>query len=294
MNEPTSLVTGGTGGIGRAVAVRLAADGHKVLIAGRSRERGAHVVQALTALNPAQPHTHLAADLSLMGDTARLSDQVLQRAGSLDSLVLCAGVFAGRPEWTSEGLERTFALNYLSRFLLATRLLPLLTAAPAGRVVFVANAGQYGDTLDFDAIRTGRTPPRRHLSAASQFANDLLAVELASRLVDSNVEVSCVFPGVVLTEVFRNARGVPAPLRWVARGVQQLVGRSPEEAAETPFRLAHEPTASGSTGRFFGPGHVSVPVPDRAADPQRRRELWEVSQELLRPWLGCSASEAAS
>lgn len=286
------MVTGGTGGIGAAVAVRLAAGGDRVLVAGRDRDRGASVLRALTAAHPHGGHAHLPADLSLMADTARLADEIGARTSRLDSLVLCAGVFAGAAEWTSEALERTFALNYLSRFLLVSRLLPQLSAAPSGRVVLVANAGKYADTLDLDAVRAGRAHPRRHLSAASQFANDLLAVELGARLAGTSVEVTCVFPGVVRTDVFRNARGVPAPLRWVARGMSRLLGSEVETAAETPVRLAQGADV-GSNGGFFGPGLRPIAVPRRAADPERRRELWEVSEGLLRPWLAASSAEAA-
>ncbi len=292
MNERTTLVTGGTGGIGAAVAVRLGSGGDRLLIAGRDQARGARVLRDLAGANPRVDHAQLPADLSLMADTARLADEVASRTSRLDAVVLCAGVFAGAAEWTSEGLERTFALNYLSRFLLLSRLLPLVAAAPSARVVLVANAGKYGDSLDLDAVLEGRAHPRRHLAAASQFANDLLAVELAARLAGTSVEVTCVFPGVVRTDVFRNARGVPAPLRWVARGVARLVGSEVETAAETPARLAQDPTV-GSNGGFYGPGLRPIEVPRRAADPGRRQELWEVSRVLLRPWLSASAEVAS-
>lgn len=236
----------------------------------------------LRAVSPGRAHAYLTADLSLLGETARLGDDVAARTGRVDSVVLCAGVFAGAAEWTDEGMERTFSLNYLSRFLLVDRLLPLML--PAGRVVLVANAGRYRDTLDLEAIRLGRAHPRRHLASASQFANDLFAVELGQRLHGSGVEVSCVFPGVVRTDVFRNARGVPRALRRVALGVQRIVGADAEVAAETPAVLAQDPAAAGMNGGFFGPGLRPIRVPDRALDPERRDALWRASAELVAPW----------
>lgn len=135
-----SLVTGGTDGIGRAVALQLAAGGDRVLFVGRDAERGAEVLSALRAARPGVQHVFLQADLSLLSEAARVADEVEHLTDRLDAAIFCAGVLALRPEWTREGLERTFVLNYLSRYLLATRLVPALTLAPAGRLVLVANA----------------------------------------------------------------------------------------------------------------------------------------------------------
>ena len=284
MNERTSLVTGGTGGIGRAVAARLAGGGDRVLIVGRDEGRGHEVVRGLASAGPRDDHTHLPADLSLLAETAALADAVAESAPCLDSVVLCAGVFAGAPEWTSEGLERSFVLNYLSRFLLIERLLPLLEAAPRPRLVLVANAGKYRDTLDLDAIGPGGAHPRRHLAAASQFANDLLAVELSHRLSETRIEVACVYPGIVRTDVFRNARGVPRPLRRLALMVQRVVGSDPDAAADTPTFLAQDPTAWAVNGGFYGPGRRELQVPERASRPERRAALWQASERVIAPW----------
>ena len=292
MNERTSLVTGSTGGIGRAVANRLARGGDRVLVVGRNEARGHEVVGELPRPHPHQQHTYLPADLSLLADTAGLADAVAARTERLDSVVLSAGVFAGAPEWTSEGLERSFVLNYLSRFLLIERLVPLLRAAERPRLVLVANAGKYRDTLDLDAIGPGRSHPRRHIAAASQFANDLLAVELSARLEETGIEVACVFPGVVRTEVFRNARGVPRSLRLLASMVQRVVGADPDTAADTPAFLAQDPTAWEVNGRFYGPGRRQRDVPPRAARPERRAALWEASERLVAEWMARPPGEA--
>jgi NAD(P)-dependent dehydrogenase (short-subunit alcohol dehydrogenase family) len=268
---PTTLVTGGTAGIGRAVAEELTRRGHHVLTVGRSA--GASIP----------------ADLALLHDTDRAATEVLRRTDRLDAVVLCAGVFAMRAEWTAEGLERSLVLNYLSRFLLIRRLLPRLTEAPAGRIVLVANAGKYPDTLDLGDLQMRRGRGRGlRVSGRTQFANDLLAVSLADHLRDTPVQVSCVYPGPVATGVFRNARGVPCPLRVLADRVQRVAGAEPAAAARTPVTLADDPDA---TGGFYGPGVRRLPVPGRVADPDRRAAVWAASEQVLvdsgvsmRPW----------
>ncbi len=71
-----SPVTGGTDGIGRAVAIRLAEGGDRVLFTGRSVERGAEVLARLREVRPDVDHVFLPADLSLLAETARLADEV--------------------------------------------------------------------------------------------------------------------------------------------------------------------------------------------------------------------------
>jgi NAD(P)-dependent dehydrogenase (short-subunit alcohol dehydrogenase family) len=280
-----SLVTGGTNGIGRAVALRLARYGDRVLFVGRSAERGGRVLSELRQVRPGVDHAFLAADLSLLPETARVADEVERLTGRLDAAVFCAGILSTVPEWTSEGLERNFVLNYLTRYLLARRLLPALKDAPSGRLVLVSNAGMYGDTLDLDDLQHRRGGPGLRVAGRTQFANDLLCTELAARLAGTRVEVTCVFPGLTDTDVFRNARGLPRILRLLAPAVMRLAALSPEEAACTPVFLAQDAGAMGTGGRFYGPKLKRRKVPARARRPERRAGLWAASEELVRPYL---------
>ena len=283
--ERVSLVTGGTDGIGRAVALGLARGGDRVLFVGRSAEKGARVLAELREAGPGPGHAFIPADLSLLSETARVAEEVARLTERLDAAVFCAGILAAVPEWTAEGLERNFVLNYLSRYLLARRLLPMLTEAPSGRLVLVANAGMYGDTLDFEDLQHRKGRPGLRVSGRTQFANDLLAVELAERLAGARVEVTCVFPGVTRTGVFRNAIGLPRIARALSPVVLRVAGSSPEEAARTPVFLAQDAGAAGTGGRFYGPKLRQRKIPARARRPERRVGLWAASEELVRPYL---------
>lgn len=280
-----SLVTGGTGGIGRAVAMRLARGGDRVLFVGRSPERGAEVLAALRRVGRQADHIFLPADLSLLGETARVAEEVARQTDRLNAAVFCAGILSTVPEWTDEGLERNLVLNYLSRYLLVRRLLPLLTDALSGRLVLVSNAGKYADTLDFDDLQHRRGKPGLPVSGRTQFANDLFAIELADRLRGTTVEVTCVYPGLTKTEVFGNAVGLPGIARLLAPGLLRLFGQPPDVAAETPFFLAQDPAGTGTGGRFYGPGVKEIRIPPRALQLPRRRGLWGLSEELVRPYL---------
>lgn len=281
-----SLVTGGTDGIGRAVALQLAEAGDRVLLVGRNTERAAEVLEELHAIRPGPDHAFLQADLSLLADTSRVAKEVRRLTKRLDAVVFCAGILSIVPEWTAEGLERNFVLNYLNRYLLARLLLPILRKSPAGRVVLVSNAGRYGDTLDFDDLQHRNGKPGMHVAGRTQFANDLLATELGVRLRRSTrIRVACVYPGIVRTRVFRNSRGLPWIVRAIASGVQRVVGIAPDVAAQTPASLAHDASAMQLGSSFFGPRLKRLQIPPRAQRRERREGLWAASEKLVEPYL---------
>ncbi|HEX6674772.1 MAG TPA: hypothetical protein VF486_07085, partial [Actinomycetes bacterium] len=93
------------------------------------------------------------------------------------------------------------------------------------------------------------------------------------------------YPGLAATDVFRNARGLPRPLRTAAVAVHRLAAAAPAAAAQTPVFLAHDPGTTGVTGGFFGPGRRRRRIPRRVLRPDRRAALWAASEELVRPWL---------
>ena len=293
--QRVALVTGGTHGIGRAVALELARGGDRVLLAGRSAERGAQVVAALGHMRPRTNHSFIHADLSLLADAARVAAEVKRNAGRLDAAVFCAGRLSLIPEWTAEQLERTFVLNYLSRYLLARLLLPLFADAPSGRLVLVANANRYGGKLDFDDLQHRRGKPGLNVVGRTQLANELLAVELAERLRATCVEVTYTLPGPIRKGAFRNPHGLPPVVRLSAPVLQCLVAIAPE-AARTPVFLAQDPRAAGTGGRFYGHDLEPHPVPPWAQRVEWRHRLWAASEDLVRSYLpeGRSAMDRAA
>jgi len=100
-----------------------------------------------------------------------------------------------------------------------------------------------------------------------------------------------VFPGITDTAVFRNARGLPWIMRVLAPVLLRLMAQSPEVAAQTPAFLAQDAQATGTGGRFYGPRLKQRPVPARAQRPERRSELWALSEELVRPYLPGTAAQ---
>src|ERR1700742_1819284 len=137
----TALVTGATSGIGRAVAIVLAAHGADVLVHGRDRERGAEVVQAI--LDAGGRARFLAADLTDSADAQRLADA----AGEIDILVNNAGISRWAPTGALalDDYDRMFAANVRAAFVLAGTLAPKMAARGRGAIVSISSmAGAIG------------------------------------------------------------------------------------------------------------------------------------------------------
>ena len=150
-----ALVTGGTDGIGKEVARGLARAGHRVAIVGRDAQKGVRVAEEIRQTTSNPNVEFLPADLSLVREANRLADGVTSRWTDISYFAHSAGVVCNRRELTDEGVESNFAINYLSRFVLTQRLLPLMKAVghpgDAARILIISGAATNG-TIYFDDV----------------------------------------------------------------------------------------------------------------------------------------------
>ena len=140
MTGKTVLITGGTGGIGRAAAIGLASMGARVGITGRDRARADEAAAAIARESGAPAIDVFVGDMSSQAEVRRLADEVLAAYPRLDVLLNNVGGFWAHRHVTADGLEHTFALNHLAPFLLTGLLLDRLIASAPARIVTVASA----------------------------------------------------------------------------------------------------------------------------------------------------------
>src|SRR5918994_5118758 len=140
--QATILVTGTTDGLGRRVAQEFAAEGATVLLHGRSPERLEATLEELRSQPGSEKANSYLADLSSLAAVRDLAERILSEHDRLDVLVNNAGIIAPERKESEEGYELTFAVNYLSHFLLTRLLLPLLKDSVPARIINVASAGQ--------------------------------------------------------------------------------------------------------------------------------------------------------
>ena len=242
------LVTGGTGGIGKATAIGLAALGARVGITGRDPARTEAAAAGIRATPGSPAVDAFAADLSVQAGVRRLAAQVLDTYPRLDVLVNNAGGFWAHRHVTADGLERTFALNHLAPFLLTSLLLDRLTASAPARIITVSSGAHARGRIDFDDLQSERNYSGQRAYSQSKLANVMFTYELARHLAGTGVTATVLHPGVVRTSFGAEDQ---APYLAVMIRVARLFMKTPAQGARTPIYLASSPQVEGITGRYF-------------------------------------------
>jgi retinol dehydrogenase-14 len=271
----TVLVTGGTTGIGRATALGLARMGTDLAICGRDRGRTEGAAAEIRAAD-GQAEVFVA-DLSSQSAVRRLAGEVLQRCSRIDVLVNNVGGYWNTRQLTSEGLERTFALNHLAAFLLTNLLLDRLTQSAPARVVTVASNAHTQGRIDFDDLQGEGAYSGARAYNQSKLANVLFTYELARRLPATSPTANALHPGVVRTSFgAEDPGGVQRRLVPLLRPFM----KAPAQGAATAVHLASAPELAPVMGRYFAnrkPKRSSKASYDQAAAAR----LWRVSAELV-------------
>jgi NAD(P)-dependent dehydrogenase (short-subunit alcohol dehydrogenase family) len=271
----TCLVTGASSGHGRALAHGLAARGADLVLLGRSAEKCRAVQSEIAAAHGGKPPAILVCDLGSREQIDRAAAELLASGRPLHVLVNNAGLVSLRRQETADGVELTFAVNYLAAFQLTLRLLPrLLESAPA-RVVNVCSDTYRIASLDLDDLLLRRRYGWLRAYAHSKLAILHFTLDLARRLEGSGVSVNAVDPGPVASNIGANNPGIA--YRLVAPVIRHLFP-SPQRAARTALWLATAPELEGASGGYYRSlARRERPLP---WSPEQSAQLWRASAEL--------------
>jgi retinol dehydrogenase 14 len=273
----TVLVTGGTGGIGKATATGLARLGARVGITGRDRTRAEAAAADIRAATGNPAVDAYAADLSSQAEVRRLARAVLDAYPRLDVLVNNVGGSWAHRHITADGLERTFALNHLAPFLLTNLLQDRLVASAPARIVTVSSGAQSMGRIDFDDLQGERKWSGQRAYSQSKLANVMFTYELGRRLDGTGVTANVLHPGVVRTNFGIEDQ---TPFFRVLLPLIRPFLKSPARGAETPIHLASSPEVAGITGAYFA--NRKPKTSSRASyDTAAQARLWRVSAELV-------------
>ena len=262
----TVVITGVTGGLGKATAKALADMGAEVVIVGRSEEK---LDRAAAEIGPRAIPTK--ADLSVMDEVRGLASGLLGTSDRLDVLINNVGVLLPERSETAEGLESTFATNVAGQFLVTNLLLPRLTESAPGRVVTVSSGGMYAQRLRPDDLETRKsdyTGPKAY--ARTKRAQVIITEEWARRFDPSEVVFHAMHPGWSATP------GVADSLPAFNRIMKPLL-RTPEQGADTIVWLAaaDEP-AEATGGSWFDRSPAPTHLTDSTVETEQDRALlWD-------------------
>lgn len=172
----TVLITGGTDGIGKGLALSYLEKGYHVFTVGTSEDKGNALLEESHKFTNGKL-TFIKADLSLMKENKRIVKMITDQVDCLDALVLCAASLKAQPAYieTKEGIEFTFALYYLSRYILCCQLKPLLEKASDPLIVNVAAPGMKGHVY-WDDLQMKNAYDGQKAQFHGSRLNDLLGV----------------------------------------------------------------------------------------------------------------------
>lgn len=210
----TALVTGGSSGIGRAMAGALCRAGAHVVVTARREDELGRVVDGLRAEGGAA--SRVVGDLATREGVHRVADEVLTAHGAPDVLVNAAGVNLRPPlgELTEDQWDRTMALNLDAPFVLGQRLAPLMAARGWGRIIHIASQQSvraFGDSGAYGVSKTAVVGLTRSQAEAWSAGG---------------VCVNAVAPGFVRTPLTQAVFDDPARVEAMAR--RTMAGRNGE------------------------------------------------------------------
>ncbi|MEU5874043.1 SDR family NAD(P)-dependent oxidoreductase [Glycomyces sp. NPDC047369] len=263
------VITGGTDGIGAALARHRLALGDRVAVVGRDRAKG----EALAGLGA----HFIPADLALVAENRRVAAELADRYDRIDAVVMGARYFRTHRHETSDGFEACFALEYLSRFLLGRDLLASLERAEAPLIVNLSGPGLAKPEIRWDdpGLRRGYSGPAAQMQAGR--ANDLLGLAFAARRPRARTRYALVNPGPVATS-FAGEYDPPtaafvSQMKRTARPVADLVPPLSALIDEPPA----EPLSAFEIDRPVDPR--TTPGDDAAADRLHRLTLDLLGEE---------------
>ena len=266
LKDRTVLVTGSTDSIGKETALQLAQMGAKVLLHGRDQKKGQAVLEEIRLKTGSDRLEFYLADLSSQQQVRSLAANVWENNRRLDVLINNAGIFMPERKMTEEGIETTFAVNYLAPFILTLELLDLLKQSRPARIINVASIAHWNADLEWDNLQGVRHYRGFDAYALSKLAIILFTYALAERLLGSGVTVNCLHPGVIRTKLLQ-------------AGFGDYPGDTPEKGARTSVYLASSPKAEDVTGKYYEECKPTRSSP-ASYDRELQKKLWQVSKEL--------------
>jgi len=205
------------------------------------------------------------ADLSSFNEIKEMVSDIFDRFNSFDVLINNAGVYKSKREITQEGLEETFAINYVAPFLITNLLIDLLKKAESSRIVNVVSRVQ-SNHLDFNDLQFERGYTGVKAYARSKTALILFTYLLADKLHNTDVTVNCLHPGVINTKLLRSAYG--------SGGAPLL------EGAKTLIFAAITPELKNISGKYFV-NNRSEPSKDITYNKEIQKKLWKKTEEII-------------
>jgi NAD(P)-dependent dehydrogenase (short-subunit alcohol dehydrogenase family) len=270
------IVTGATSGIGKETARALAAAGATLILPVHTMSRGEIAKTDIIETAKNENIDIIECDLASLESVSRFCEVFKQNHDGLHVLINDAGIWNRKRTNSKDGIEETFAINFLAPFLMTNNLLGMIKRSAPARIINLTS-DLSGGIVDFDDIEGKNKFRSMNAYRQSKLEMILFTRELARRLEGTGVTANCLMPGFVRTGLFRNAS-------IFTRGFIKLMTSSPQKGARTPIYLATSPDVSKISGECFKKSRiVETSEYSRSEEPARR--LWDVATGYVGKWL---------
>jgi NAD(P)-dependent dehydrogenase (short-subunit alcohol dehydrogenase family) len=238
------MVTGASSGIGLEIALGLAKLGAHVIMVCRDLLRGKAALEYICRESANQSVDLMLADLSSQDQIRELATAYRIKSNGLHVLINNAGIIMDRRELSVDGVEMTFAVNYLAYFMLTNLLIDLLKDSAPARIINITSDIHRNALLDFDNLQGEKKYDRDRIYAQSKLADIIFTNELARRLDGTGVTANSVCPGAVSSNIWaHSSKAVDYFFKVLIKG--------PQEGAKVPVYLASSAEVAGLTGKYF-------------------------------------------
>lgn len=272
------VITGATSGIGYETARKYASRGAHLLTINRNKNKSEALREELKR-DFDITCDYLIADLSRLAEMHSVGRALAEMDVPIDVLIHNAGIYVSKKVLTEDGLEMTFATNFLASFVINNLLEAKLKSQRQARILLVNSEGYrfavWGLRLD-DLNWNARRYTGLRAYGASKLAQLLTMMVFHERYSGSGVTINAMHPGMVATNTGRDN----GPLyKWYKRNVIDRVSKPASISAEALYYLGLEPTLANVSGEFFNLTRIEELAPP-ARDKGIAENLWEISLEM--------------
>ncbi len=266
------LITGATSGIGKETAQGLAMLGATVVIITRDEQRGEQTRQELIQTTKNTNIDVLFCDLASFASIRDCCREFLKKYHALHVLINNAGIVDYHRRESKDGIENTFAVNYLAPFLMTDLLLEALKKSAPARIINLTS-GLHSGTIHFNDLEFKQGFSGMKVYGHSKLAIILFTRLLAEKLKGTGVTVNCVNPGMSATNLGRDAG-------WFSEKFFKLLAKEPSIGAQTPIYLASAPDIETTTGEYFEKKSVKKTKAE-TYDMDAAKKLWDISKKYV-------------
>lgn len=281
--QRTVLITGATGGIGKATATALAKQNYRVVIHGRNKEKTAKVCEEIKNLSGNDTIDYIIGDLFLMSEVRKVAQTFIARYERLDILINNAGgiMSTDRGE-TGESIETTIAVNLLAPFLLTELLLDLMKKSDDGRIINISsNSHQLNAKPDFNDLEL-----KNNYNPLAAYGNAKLFLiwnsqQLAEKLKQDGypkLTVNTLHPGAVATNFGVNSN-LGGLLNFFGKLARPFF-KTPEQGAETILYLATSEDIKSISGKYFENKKIKA-ASQKYYSRQNEQLVWEYCKNRI-------------